>query len=159
MRIGGLQTNKIWEVSSANHSCAAALPKNTKVGPKRPFQSRFLTMFEKNTHIGSGTIFGPWLKLKGPSYLGLKFVFKGTTHFAWARVGLSAKGQWTLFAYAYETIPNKPIITGMTKGPTEHAVEARGEALTPTPATLGMLAFGSSATAIWRREASTTKTE
>jgi hypothetical protein len=43
----------------------------------------------------------------------------------------------TLTGYAYETIPNKPIITGETKGP---------DVITLDPATLGHLAVGASQT-------------
>jgi hypothetical protein len=43
--------------------------------------------------------------------------------------------------YAYETIPNKPIITGKTKGP---------DVVTLQPATLGHLATGASAMPAWR---------
>jgi hypothetical protein len=57
--------------------------------------------------------------------------------------------------YAYETIPNKSIIAGKTKGPDDGTVEESNAALTvPTskPATLGLLALGSSGLSIWRRE-------
>jgi hypothetical protein len=43
--------------------------------------------------------------------------------------------------YAYETIPDKPIITGKTKGP---------DVITIQPATLGHLAAGASAIPVWR---------
>jgi hypothetical protein len=89
-----------------------------------------------------GTYFGPWRKVK-QAYLGLKFVIKGKTHFGWARV----KGNFnsfpytaTLTGYAYETIPNKPIITGKTKGPD----------VPVQPASLGHLATGASAVPAWR---------
>jgi hypothetical protein len=60
----------------------------------------------------------------------------------------------TLTGYAYETIPNKPIITGRTKGP-EDSTEEPNVSLTaaiPKPATLGMLAMGAPALFIRRRE-------
>ena len=71
-------------------------------------------------------------------YLGLRFVIKGTIHFGWARVSVST---WpfaaTLTGYAYETIPNKPIIAGKTHGRDE--------------ATLGRLAQGASAVSNGRK--------
>jgi hypothetical protein len=75
-------------------------------------------------------------------YLGLRFVIKGKVHFGWARVSVS---KWpfvvTLTGYAYETIPNKPIIAGKTKGP---------DVVTVQPASLGHLATGASAIPAWR---------
>jgi len=134
MRVKGIQQgNQVWEVSSAGHACAAALPKNTRVGRKRPFQPGLLTMFDAHSHAGTGSYFGPWFNTKGPRYLGLQFVIKGKTHFGWARVGIGATGYWTLISYAYETVPNKPIITGQTKGPDVISVQ---------PGTLGRLARG-----------------
>ena len=46
-----------------------------------------------------------------------------------------------LTGYAYETIPNKPIIAGKTKGP---------DVVTISPASLGHLAAGASAIPSWR---------
>ena len=51
------------------------------------------------------------------AYLGLKFYFKGKAHYGWARLFVEWSGPpLTLTGYAYETIPNKPIITGKTNG-------------------------------------------
>jgi len=68
------------------------------------------------------------------AYLGLKFDdLKGKTHYGWARVEVPISGGYWLTGYAYETVPNKPIITGKTKGP---------DVITVEPATLGRLARG-----------------
>jgi hypothetical protein len=162
LRVKGIQRgNKVWAVRSAGHSCAAALPKNTRVGPKSPFQSGSLTMFERNSHAGVGSYFCPWFNPKyQPSYLALKFVIKGQVHYAWARVDF-VHGAETLISYAYETVPNTPIITGKTKGP-DSSIEAPNAALTaptPDPSTLGMLALGAPALSIWRRENSVRTTQ
>ena len=69
-------------------------------------------------------IAGHWLYTKN-RYLGLKFVIKGEIHYGWARATVSRTSKRmgdnsitaTLTGYAYETEPNKPIITGKTKGP------------------------------------------
>ena len=71
-------------------------------------------------------------------YLGLKFRIHGKSHFGWARLNVECKAPklfGLLTGYAYETIPNKPIITGKTKSP---------DAITVRPATLGELAVGRS---------------
>jgi len=87
---------------------------------------------------------GQWLYKKN-RYLGLKFVIKGEIHYGWARatVTRTSKRQFdnsitaTLTGYAYETIPNKPIITGKTHGPDVITV------LSDTaPGSLGRLALG-----------------
>ena len=48
-----------------------------------------------------------------------------------------------LTGYAYETVPNKPIITGKTTGP---------DVITLDPATLGHLAQGASGISAWREK-------
>ena len=65
-------------------------------------------------------------------YLGLKFYVNGKAHYGWARLttDLDEKNFAVMTGYAYETIPNKPIITGKTHGGNE--------------ATLGRLAQGAS---------------
>ena len=81
----------------------------------------------------------------------LKFVIKGQTHFGWARVRTASIYPYKVFltGYAYETIPNKPITTGATKGP---------DVTTVYPTSLGHLAAGASAIPAWRvkRTAATT---
>jgi hypothetical protein len=135
--------NEVWDITSKGSLCAAALPKNVLVGPKGHFKkdpTSGLAMAFSNLE---GSYFGPWRKVK-LAYLGLKFVIKGKTHFGWARV----KGKFnsfpytaTLTGYAYETIANKPIITGKTRG---------RDVVTVQPASLGHLATGASAIPVWR---------
>ena len=62
-----------------------------------------------------------------------------------------------LTGYAYETIPNKAIITGKTKGPDDAGVEESNTTPSrPTrkPGSLGLLAMGAPGLSIWRREES-----
>ena len=78
---------------------------------------------------------GLWLHAKN-RYLGLKVVIAGKAHFGWARLSVSCPSNLVvgvLTGYAYETIPNKPIIAGQTKKPGVIAVQ---------PSTLGELAIG-----------------
>jgi len=60
----------------------------------------------------------------------------------------------TLTGYAYETIPNKPTIAGKTHGPDDEQQPASVSLAAPKPelATLGLLASGSPALLVWRRE-------
>jgi hypothetical protein len=93
----------------------------------------------------NGTIYrGPWCKAHGitKGYLGFRFVIKGKVHFGWARLKVSCpRPSALLTGYAYETIPNKPITAGKTKGPDVIRVQ---------PASLGNLARGASAISSWR---------
>jgi hypothetical protein len=132
--------NGIRGVSCQGHDfntyCASALPHGAKVGGKQRFLSGKPIM-AATTYFGVDI--GPWFNLNGrPAYLGIRFVINGNTHFAWARVSVSHSAdkdyKVTVTGYAYETIPNKPIIAGATKGP-DAFVE---------PTTLGHLAAGSS---------------
>jgi len=93
-------------------------------------------------------------------YLGLKFYIRGEVHFGWARVTVTTTGKTftaTLTGYAYETIPNKSIIAGKTKGRDgidDAIAQANPASLTAPPraaATLGLLAMGSPGLSIWRR--------
>lgn len=78
-------------------------------------------------------------------YLGLSFKINGKTHYGWARLNVKLMPYHgftaTLTGYAYETIPNKPIIAGKTTGP---------DIVTVQPATLGQLAAGAAAIPAWR---------
>jgi hypothetical protein len=141
---------------------AADLPPNAPVGKKRAFGELVHAMAEctvvHNRSSYQTTSRGPWRNVQS-RYLGLKFSIKGETHYGWARlnVKLNKKCNYavTLTGYAYETIPNKLIFTGHTRGPDDISVEEPHAALTlPTsePATLGLLAMGSPGLSVWRRK-------
>jgi hypothetical protein len=96
-------------------------------------------------------------------YLGVKFEIKGQTHFGWARLNVQIQLPLTITAtltgYAYETIANKAITAGQTKGPgnlePDASIEEPDASLTAPsskPATLGALAAGAPGLSIWRRE-------
>lgn len=114
--------NAIYSVISQNYACAAALPKGKKIGPNSPgFKSQLgsALLFSSASRTGGRFYLGPWLNITQPAYVGLKFAIKGKVHYGWARLAhVSPYKPPTaeLTGYAYETIPNKPIITGKTKG-------------------------------------------
>jgi hypothetical protein len=84
----------------------------------------------------------------------MKFFIKGKIHFGWARLTVTlAKPVMNalLIDYAYETIPNKPIIAGKTEGhaddPTKKDLNPAASLTNPNPdnprpASLGALAMG-----------------
>jgi hypothetical protein len=146
----------------ARNGLAAALPGGAPVKFHDPTTYTFV-MAGWRTQAGHSTAFaGQWANggegVKD-RYLGLRFLIKGQVHYGWARLNVSFRnGEFSglLTGYAYETIPNKAIITGKTKGAEEEGVErlSTTSLATPThePASLGLLALGSPGLSIWRRE-------
>jgi hypothetical protein len=160
------RSNKIWSnrTSLCNYVCASALPKGRKIGPNGKFKHQHLFMagFGGATKSGNSVSFGPWRNVE-QAYLGFKFIIHGKSHFGWARVKMERTQNHAFSAvingYAYETIPNKPLIAGQTQVHTGNPLhEDTGASLTrPLPnklrlATLGALALGSPALSIWRKE-------
>jgi hypothetical protein len=105
---------------------------------------------------------GDWINVKN-RYLGVIFPIHGKTHYGWARLSVQVsrkpfQATAILTGYAYETIPNKPIIAGQTKGLEQRNKEDfdASDSLTipssPQPASLGALAMGAPGLSIWRRE-------
>jgi hypothetical protein len=147
----GNRVNEIWGYKTGRSSdgFASALRRGARVAADRKhFLAHNDVMAEAN--CGSGSCFpagGPWAYAdRNNRYLGLKFVIKGKVHYGWARVNVIAPPpdtRATLTGYAYETISNKPIIAGKTKGP---------DVVTVQPAALGHLAAGASAIPAWRKE-------
>jgi hypothetical protein len=137
--------NQIWGTVSSSlgeshrkYSVASALSSGVTVGHNSTkFQAKHDVMCFFSDAGGTcfcGTVVGQWQNVQN-KYLGLKFFGKsGKVHYGWARMSVSTKmGRATLTGYAYETIPNKAIITGKTKGP---------DVITVEPGTLGALAAG-----------------
>jgi len=101
-----------------------------------------------------------------PAFVGFKFLIEGKPHYGWARLTAHVVKfpketlvSAVLTGYAYETVPNKSIIAGATKGPDEIDTVGQMSPASPTApipgsATLGMLAMGSPGLSIWRRKES-----
>ena len=126
---------------------ASALRAGFTIGPDRLHLQKGNGLLAEVTGGTSATgTAGQWMFTQH-RYLGLSFLIDGQIHYGWARfkVGQSLKDpiQATLTGYAYETIPNKPIITGKTKGP---------DVITLAPASLGHLAQGASGIPVWREK-------
>ena len=141
-------TNAIRTINSNNFGWAAALRYGAKIQHEERFKKGGADLGGVVCSYCTNPIFfGPWLKGgRGVRnrYLGLKFKIKGRFHFGWARMTVTTTRNSftaTLTGYAYETIPNKPIIAGKTKGP---------DVITVQPASLGHLAAGASAITAWR---------
>lgn len=129
---------------------ASAFNPKAEVGPKLAFSGKL--MAASGTEYGT---VGRWLNVSG-RYLGLKFFAAGTLHYGWARFNVTASnGKITavLTGYAYETIPNRPILAGKTKGMDDEAANSTFLSTpNPEPAALGLLALGAPALSVWRRK-------
>jgi hypothetical protein len=92
-------------------------------------------------------------------YLGLKFEINGAVHYGWARfvavragfVGSSPFVWAAIDGYAYETVPNQPIVAGKTQDAAASNPDSAVSRSIPQGATLGLLAMGSPALSAWRR--------
>ncbi len=127
-------------------SAASALPAGAQIGPEANFSVRVPFMaaelFKKNGG-SQGSDLGPWAGRGNgirDRYLGLKFVVDGEVHYGWARLSVAighlrqfGDVSGTLTGYAYETVPDKPIVAGQITGP---------DVITVQPGTLGGLALG-----------------
>lgn len=106
------------------------------IGSKSFFAGGRETMAILDGFSRTSTPIGSWVNVKNRC-LGVKFTIKGKIHCGWARLSVQVQFPLTITAtltgYAYETIPNKAIIAGKTKGPEDSAEQ---------PATLGRLALG-----------------
>jgi hypothetical protein len=145
--------NRVWGVRYA-----AALKAGVRVGVEGKFNLTGTLLMGSSSgtsaHINRR---GPWDNGgKGVKnrYLGLKFIIKDKIHFGWARINFTNPANVILTGYAYETIANKAIVTGETKGPDEDSPEESRVTPMPIskPATLGALALGAPGLSIWRRE-------
>jgi hypothetical protein len=162
------KTNGIGGHNVSGQAYASALLPGVRIGPKRNFFSRTGMMAYSEDGMGpgkqhhtSGVCTGPWANVSN-RYLGLKFVIRGETHFGWARLTVScpyasSAVTATLTGYAYETVPNRPIVTGKKTGLEQApriAKRTRSGAGSAAfqPATLGRLAQGADGLEAWRRE-------
>jgi hypothetical protein len=126
---------------------ANALHAGFNVGPNKAYfkNSANWLMAEEVNATYQTLSNGQWLYAKR-RYLGLRLMINGKAHYGWARltVDYGREGiKATLTGYAYETIPNKPIITGKITG---------ADVVTVEPASLGHLARGASAIPAWREK-------
>ncbi len=139
---GATSLNEVWGTGRRRGQSAFALRRGVQIGPSRRFRSDIYDSMAGIFNFGgTGTerYYGLWKDVDG-RYLGLKFAINGKMHYGWARLNVHFAGSFPLIravltGYAYETIPNKPIITGKIKGP---------DVITLQPGSLGALAAGAS---------------
>jgi hypothetical protein len=124
--------NLIWGGWSQRHPVASALYGGVNIRASKKLTPTHTLMWV-NVYRESSTQ-GPWFNVP-TRYLGLKFDIQGKAHYGWAQLNTDSGscGYGQLTGYAYETVANKGIVTGETKGP---------DVITLPPKTLGSLARG-----------------
>jgi len=138
--IGAEQTgNEILGAAGVNgqEPTAAAVPAGRIIGAQKDFAADF-AILAIEAYFSRGNIrdSGSWRYVQ-TAYLGLKFMIDGQVHYGWARIKFPFPGGYELpsiYGYAYESTPNKPIVAGQTSSTAANASSARGS--------LGALAAG-----------------
>jgi hypothetical protein len=144
--------NEIWGHAAYGLHVASALFRGAPVGTTGHFYSggKLMANIEVNAGRGlfiSGSCAWAWGNVTN-RYLGLKFTINGQTHYGWARLSVGCNSgsvtvSATLTGYAYETVANRPILTGQTQGRNDDVSPlVTGTATIGEPATLGRLALG-----------------
>lgn len=135
-------TDKVpWVVDRPGDYGVGDLKAGFRIGPNAEFADSFGRMAEVLFYRGNAYFLGEWAH-KGTGtksrYVGVKFTINGNAHYGWVRFSVYFPNRMkaVLTGYAYETIPNKAIVAGATKGP---------DVTTVYPASLGHLAAGTSA--------------
>lgn len=141
----------------SGYYAAEVLPWGKRIGPAGIFSANNVFLAGANHHFGSCATYGGfWVNKKG-FYLGVQFSIGSEIHYGWVRLSIvpvcTNGGSDLLTGYAYETIPNKPIIAGKTSG--FAVADSHYDDFVPARSqqpSLGMLALGADGLSIWRRE-------
>jgi len=147
--VGPAASNAV-EGGAGAASWASCLQSGALIGPKQSFVSGGGLM----AYTKSGRSDRGYWPYRSPGYLGLRFNIHGQTHYGWARLSVlqgNRNFKTALEGYAYETIPNKPIIAGKKRG-ADDAQPAHASLGAPQVASLGRLAQGASGLTAWPRK-------
>jgi len=135
---------------------AMALPRGAKIGPSANFLSLsgYADLVERTENGKYGTYsVGYWGGNAKNRYIGVRFQISGETHYGWIRLTVTTDPNRhhpsmsaEITAYAYETVPNKPIKAGTAA---TAALQSPPHQAGPS---LGMLGLGAEGMPLWRRE-------
>jgi hypothetical protein len=144
---------------------AAAIAAGRKIGPQQKFGPngylvhQVYNISSKSKDLSSGS----WRNVEF-AYVGLKVMIDGQVHYGWARIKFPYPYGYdypSVYGYAYESIPNQPIVAGQTSGTYEASASRQSPAVGSaeqktdaacTPATLGILAAGMHGLNLWRSQ-------
>lgn len=94
---------------------AAAFPSAVSIGPRRTYKLS-ATLLERVAECSGLRPEGNWWNVSH-RFIGVAFVLAGQVHYGWIELSMIVKNlkvTTTVVAFAYETTPGKPIITGQT---------------------------------------------
>jgi hypothetical protein len=137
---------------------ASALGHRVEIGPAARFTTagrvnleRSFGRFNSTRSTLSRHTAGKWGGDNLPDrYLGVKFEIDGATHYGWVRITMDISNfSATITGYAFETIADKPILSGVNQG---SDVEVGPPAQTSNAPGLGVLALGVNGFPLWLRE-------
>ncbi len=139
---------------------AMALSRGAKIGPSANFLSLsgYADLVERTENGKYGTYSrGYWGGNEKNRYVGVRFLINGQTHYGWIRLTVTTDPNRhhpsmsaEITAYAYETVPNKPVKAGTaTLAATDVQSAKNTQHVGPS---LGMLAAGAEGMPLWRRE-------
>ncbi len=163
LRMWPLEGGAVVTQPSSRHILSSALPlvRGAKIGPSAQFSSVNFANIEESQN-GGRQFSGLWGVTSKNRFLGVKFLINGETHYGWIRLTVNTDKNGLLAAtitgYAYETVANKPILAGVAGTAAAAADKPAAELQTPRNTqgkngpSLGMLASGSEAVPLWRRE-------
>lgn len=162
-REGGAVVAKV--ETTGERPLASELARGAKIGPSAVFSSDNVTSIE-GSHANFGyrsgksyyskSFVGNWGNNAKNSFLGVRFLINGETHYGWIRLTVmtATKGAMsaTITGYAYETVANKVIKAGTATSTASSAGTQAGVRSKAGNASLGMLAAGADGLPMWRRE-------
>jgi hypothetical protein len=149
---------------------ASALSAGAIIGPQQKFGEGGLNLWFSSLKSNRFGRSGSWQPVEY-AYVGLKFSINGQTHYGWARIKFAIPASYypalrypSIYGYAYESTPNKPILAGQTSESSQQSSERGSEQSSgqrfqsgpraAAPANLGMLALGAAGLDLWRRNGS-----
>ena len=143
-------------VIGASGRYASPLMLGANVGSSANFaaSSTFVVM-EKGVRVGypNEKLYGPWGGNAKNRFLGVRFRIDGELHYGWVRITAFTQpaGTWgaTITGYAYETTPNEKITVGIARNGASDSQALNAPEAMNGPS-LGMLAQGAEALALWR---------
>jgi hypothetical protein len=142
---------------------ALALERGVKIGPaavpSASFGSFGALVEGTNSNTGSFYSRGFWAGNLKNRYLGVRFLINGKFHYGWIRLTVTTNVKLrkptlsaTITGYAYETVPDKPILAGTTGIAASAEVQVPEKNKNQVGPSLGMLAAGVEGLTVWRRE-------
>ena len=139
-------------LKNQSYITAMVLPPGAEVGPSASFvdSAPMVRIFGfQYGHYASGG----WIPVEA-GYLGLKFMISGEVHYGWALVKFPYPygfNSGSVYGYAYESVPNQPIITGRVQDGNQSDAPANSTTASEfNRPSLGLLAAGARGVPFWR---------